>query len=136
VRGSPLLRSIFIVLLLIASAVVLVRLTSAQAPAETSQPTAPAREKSGLQQLPYRLTFSAEVAEMKLSAGEQPAVSEASGTLSAAPGSPLFLTVRWKSAAAAGEHRFAKLVLEPAGKPTITHVFDADGDIDDVFELP
>ena len=31
---------------------------------------------------------------------------------------------------------FAKLVVEADGKETFTHVFDADGDIDDFVELP
>ncbi len=136
VRGSPLLRSILIVLLLIASAAVLVRLTSDRTPAPTIRQEQPAENKPTTQRLPYRLTLSAETAEVKLSAGDQPPVSELSGVLETAPQAPLFLTVRWKSPAATGEHRFAKLVLEPAGKPTITHVFDATGDIDDVFELP
>ncbi len=46
------------------------------------------------------------------------------------------LIVRWKIPTAAGEHRFAKLTLEPPGQETLTHVFDADGDIDDFLELP
>jgi hypothetical protein len=136
VRGSPLLRSIFIVLLLIASATVLARLTSTRTPAQAPLPTIPAESKPSSQRLPYRLTLSAEPAEVKLSAGDQAPVSEVSGVLEAAPNAPLFLSVRWKTPAAAGEHRFAKLVLEPVGRPTITHVFDAEGDIDDVFELP
>ncbi len=136
VRGSPLLRSIVIVLLLIASAAVLARLTSTRAPEKAPLQATPAETKPSSQRLPYRLILSAETAEVKLSAGDRPAVSELSGVLETAPNAPLFLTVRWKTPAAAGEHRFAKLVLEPAGKPTITHVFDAEGDIDDVFELP
>ncbi|WAC17902.1 hypothetical protein OVA24_11670 [Luteolibacter sp. SL250] len=130
------LRSIIILLLLIASAAVLVRLTATRTPAPTARQEQAAESKPTDQRLPYRLTFSAETAEVKLSAGDQPPVSELSGILEAAPQAPLFLSVRWKSPAAAGEHRFAKLVLEPAGRPTITHVFDAEGDIDDVFELP
>lgn len=31
---------------------------------------------------------------------------------------------------------FAKLIVEAEGKETFTHVFDADGDIDDFVELP
>ena len=136
VRGSPLLRSIFIVLLLIGSAVVLARLTSARTPAQTIRQEQPAENKPSTHRLPYRLTLSAETLDVKLSAGDQPPVSELSGVLDAAPQTPLFLTIRWKAPAVAGEHRFAKLVLEPVGRPTITHVFDAEGDIDDVLELP
>lgn len=35
-----------------------------------------------------------------------------------------------------GQRIFAKLVVEAEGKETFTHVFDADGDIDDFVELP
>lgn len=119
-----------------ASAVMLVRLTSTQAPAKLSHPAPPSESKPTTQRLPYRLTLSSETAEVNLSTGNQPPVSDPVGVLEVVPQAAIFLTVRWKNPVAAGEHRFAKLVLEPAGKPTITHVFDADGDIDDVFELP
>ncbi len=60
-----------------------------------------------------------------------------SGTVTIDPANPsLSLVVRWKSPAGEGEHRFAKLTLEAPGQPTFTHVFDADGDIDDLIELP
>ena len=35
-----------------------------------------------------------------------------------------------------GQRTFAKLVVEADGEETFTHVFDADGDIDDFVELP
>jgi hypothetical protein len=35
-----------------------------------------------------------------------------------------------------GQRIFAKLVIEAEGQETFTHVFDADGDIDDFVELP
>lgn len=137
VRGSPLLRSIFIVLLLIASAVVLTRLTAAKAPVTDTPQTVTAPAASKKRELPYRLLLSAEASEVGISAGEQPPLTALSGNLAVPVEHPaVFLTVRWKNPAAPGEHRFAKLTLEPAGKPTLTHVFDADGDIDDVFELP
>jgi hypothetical protein len=60
-----------------------------------------------------------------------------SGILEIDPANPnLSLTVQWKNPPAAGEHRFAKLTLEAPGRDTFTHVFDADGDIDDILELP
>ena len=46
------------------------------------------------------------------------------------------LVIRWRNPPTAGEHRFAKLTLEIPRQPTFTHVFDADGDIDDFLELP
>lgn len=46
----------------------------------------------------------------------------------------VFVAVKWKDATVA--NRFAKLTLEPAGKPTLTHFFEAPGTIEDVWELP
>ncbi len=47
----------------------------------------------------------------------------------------VFVTVKWKDAAREGTS-FAKLSLEPVGKPTLTHYFEAPGTIEDVWELP
>jgi hypothetical protein len=47
----------------------------------------------------------------------------------------VYVTVKWKEATTEGG-RFAKLTLEPAGKPTLTHYFEAPGTIEDVWELP
>jgi len=65
-----------------------------------------------------------------------------------APGDPLngvielntvdpvvLISIAWKDADAPG-HRFAKLTLEPPGKATLVHFFEATGDLDDVWELP
>lgn len=137
VRGSPLLRSIVIALLLIGFAMVLLRLTNTKRPAESStQLSVKPVMTENVQQVPYRLILSAEAAEIQLTAGNASPVSQLTGTLNLLPHAPIFLSIRWKESAKSGEQRFAKLILEPSGKPTITHVFDANGDIDDVFELP
>lgn len=47
----------------------------------------------------------------------------------------VFLTVKWAEPEG-GSERFAKLTLEPAGKPTLSHYFEAPGTIEDVWELP
>jgi hypothetical protein len=47
----------------------------------------------------------------------------------------VFVTVTWKEATSGGDY-FAKLTLEPAGKPTLSHYFEAAGSIEDVWELP
>jgi hypothetical protein len=45
----------------------------------------------------------------------------------------IFVTIRW---AEPGEgNRFAKLTLEPPGKPTRVRYFEAAGDLEDVWEL-
>lgn len=45
----------------------------------------------------------------------------------------VFVKVRWQDAVREGD-RFVKLTLEPAGKPTLTHYFEAPGTIEDVWE--
>ena len=127
---------------LAATAVGLARVTSSRG-ADTSPPLSPAVVKSDARKnaVPYRLLLSAPATEVVLTATNEVrnAASDGniSGTLEIDPANPnLSLTVRWKNPPAAGEHRFAKITLEAAGKETFTHVFDADGDIDDFLELP
>ena len=91
--------------------------------------------------MPFRLLLSAPAALVEIDSGKpiQPPVEgpSLSGTLELDPANPhVGLIVRWKTPASAGEHRFAKLTLEPPGQDTFTHVFDAAGDIDDFLELP
>ena len=138
-RGSPVLRFLLLAIALMATAVGLQRVTSARVKAGP----AAAVEKPAVagMAVPFRLVFSAPAAAVELDAGKviRPAVEAAtvSGTLEMDAGNPqVALVVRWKNPAVAGEHRFAKLTLEPPGQATITHVFDADGDIDDFLELP
>ena len=91
--------------------------------------------------VPFRLLLSAPAAVVEIDTGKliRPPADSAtiSGTLELDPKNPrVGLVVRWKNAAASGEHRFAKLTLEAPGQDTFTHVFDASGDIDDFLELP
>ena len=91
--------------------------------------------------VPFRLILSDPASSIVMEAVETTSLPHGDGAVSGTIGldakSPtLGLTVRWKNAPTAGEHRFAKLTLEAAGQPTFTHVFDSDGDIDDFIELP
>lgn len=90
--------------------------------------------------VPFRLILSAPAAAVEIDTGKviRPAAeTPITGTLELEAANPhVALVVRWKNPAAAGEHRFAKLILEAPGQETVTHVFDADGDIDDFLELP
>lgn len=74
-------------------------------------------------------------ANVPLSRGEN---GELSGTASIDPDNPvIFLKVSCLAKAPNdGQRIFAKLVVEAEGEETFTHVFDADGDIDDFVELP
>jgi hypothetical protein len=139
VRGSPLLKSILVLIALVVAGFGLMRLTnirptvSAPSSVDTTAPIPASTGKS----LPYRLILSAETSEILISSGNESPLRETSGRLLLPSEHPTInLVVRWKTQPAPGEHRFAKLILEPAGKPTITHVFDAAGDIDDILELP
>lgn len=118
------------------------RVTSARDLRQPAGPVAveekpPARETA----TPFRLVLSAPAAEIEVDTGKSIRLpvdgSPLSGMVELDPTNPhVGLIVRWKSPAAAGERRFAKLTLEAPGQETFTHVFDAAGDIDDFIELP
>ena len=140
-RGSPLIRFILLALGLAAAGVGLARVTATRKSvspppvAATGTPALPGK------QVPFRLLLSAPAAVVEIDTGKliRPPADSAtiSGTLELDPRNPhVGLVVRWKNAAAPGEHRFAKLTLEAPGQATFTHVFDAGGDIDDFLELP
>ena len=140
-RGSPVIRFFLLAMALVAVAVGLMRVTSARmAAVPTNATVAPQPVEHSL--VPFRLVLSAPATEVRIDTGSAvPQVSLAQspimGKLKLDPENPhLSLVVRWKNAPAAGEHRFAKLTLEAPGQDTISHVFDADGDIDDFLELP
>ena len=140
-RGSPLIRFIVLAFALVATAAGLMRVTSAKV--TTESPSTPmVSQPVSAASVPFRLVLSAPAAEVKIDTGGLvPAVSlnqsPIIGKLELDAQNPhLSLVVRWKNTPAAGEHRFAKLTLEAPGQDTFTHVFDADGDIDDFLELP
>ncbi len=141
VRGSPLIRFILLTLALIATGAGLVRLTSAKVTGEKPE-TPVISQPVTVTSVPFRLLLSAPADEVKIDTGKpMPALtleqSPVIGRLELDSENPhIALIVRWKNAPAASEHRFAKLTLEAPGQPTFTHVFDADGDIDDFLELP
>lgn len=139
-RGSPLIRFILLVFALAATAVGLLRVTAGRT---TAGPAIhpPIVERAALAPVPFHLVLSAPAAVVEIDTGHviRPIADQSpiAGTLELDPNNPrIGLVVRWKNAAAAGEHRFAKLTLEAPGQETFTHVFDAVGDIDDFLELP
>ena len=135
-RGSPLIRFFLLTLSLVIVGAGLAWLTSAKktTPGVTSRP-APHQELSSLA-VPYQLQLSSDAAVVELDTGISK-VSGTRGTLQLNTGNPyVSISVQWKIPPSAEEQRFAKLILEPAGKPTFTHVFDSTGDIDDLLELP
>ncbi|RYD37914.1 MAG: hypothetical protein EOP85_17275 [Verrucomicrobiaceae bacterium] len=141
-RGSPFLRSFLLAIALAATAAGLARVTSPrQAAHNTTEGTVIEKKPVVGNAIPFRLLLSDPASDVLVTALNElrPSLldSPISGSLELNPANPsLGLIVRWKTAVAPGEHRFAKLTLEAPGQPTFTHVFDADGDIDDFIELP
>lgn len=104
------------------------------------QPPGPILASAKTTAIPYRLLLSAPAASVEID-GAKGAITipadSLSGTIELDPTNPaVALSVHWKEPAAPGEHRFAKLTLEPPGQDSFIHVFDGNGDIDDIVELP
>lgn len=140
-RGSPLLRFILLALFLAVAALGVRRVTSATTAPAAIPRVSDAKPPADAPPVPFRLLLSAPASSVEIDTGAaiRPDTSRnpVSGTLVLDPANPhLSLIVRWQNPPAAGEHRFARLTLEAPGQPSVTHVFDADGDIDDFLELP
>lgn len=142
VRGSPLLRTILILAVLVASGIGFARLThrgtvksEIKKPVETPESVdAPitARFSLILSAPPSSVELDGNAGTLQL-AGDLAA--ELMGKLRIDPKARLVsLKVNWNDESPA--RRFAKLVVEAPGEKTFTHVFDAAGDIDDFVELP
>jgi hypothetical protein len=139
-RGSPLLRSIFMALALAATGLGLARVTAPRNDSLTTGSPPPTALPGG-GDIPFRLLLSAPAAQVEIDTGKVIRLPvdglSISGVLELDSKNPrLGLVIRWKQATARGEHRFAKITLEAPGQETLTHVFDAEGDIDDFVELP
>lgn len=136
-RGSPLFRTVLVLLALLAAAFG-IRSIAVGPVAPPPAPPAPAPET--VSSAPFFLTFSSPPAVVILeSAGEilelKPEGVTTSGRLSLSGDHPsVFVTVRW-SGDDASAPRFTKLTLEPAGQSTQTRTFDGFGEIEDVWEL-
>ncbi|MCH7226305.1 hypothetical protein [Haloferula sp. A504] len=136
-RGSPLIRTIVVLLALLAAAFGIrkIAVDPVSAPVQPPAPVAGAASSA-----PFFLTFSAPPSEVILeSAGEilklRPEGTTAHGSIKLSDDHPtLFVSILWD----AGDDsvpRFAKLTLEPPGQATKTRTFDGLGAIDDVWEL-
>lgn len=136
-RGSPLFRTVLVLLALVAAAFG-IRSIAVETVAIAAPPPAPAPD--AVSSAPFFLTFSSPPSEVLLeSAGEilelLPEGVTANGSLGLSDDHPtVFLTVRWSDNDAAAP-RFTKLTLEPPGQPTQTRTFDGFGEIEDVWEL-
>jgi hypothetical protein len=137
-RGSPLIRTLIVVLGLAIIGMGLAKLGS-----EGPTPPPPAIEapddRAGSIAAPFVLTLSADARSVELESSGQvqtfePDTRILAGTLPLEPGHPtVFITVKWSDPEPSP--RFAKLVLEPAGLPSMNRVFDAQGNLSDVWEM-
>lgn len=146
-RGSPLVRSLVLLALLAAAGAGLLRLThgnprpAAAAPSPTDPADKGPRSHSRTK-VPFELSLSTPAALVRLldPAGQPlfesstPAIREVAALDLTDSTTALIVQIRWANPSAG--HRFARLTLEPPGRPTLRHVFDATGDIDDAWELP
>jgi hypothetical protein len=136
-RGSPLLRTLVVLAVLLLAGLGLARLTapSTPKPVVEDQKPSPAAEASTAT---FELLLSATAKSVSLEAGG-PAVAQESpastltGNLEVVGEQPvIFLKVEWADTTPG--HRFAKLRIDRSGKETLEHVFSAPGDIDDLWE--
>lgn len=144
-RGSPLIRTFLILAALIVSGIGFARLTQKGAALSGGQGTE-ITAQSDSNRIPAKvyLSLSCPVGFLEVKIGEEKveltrdeqwdfvgtAVIDFSNpivTLKTLPGNPKRRGVA---------RMFAKMVVEAEGEETFTHVFDADGDIDDFVELP
>jgi len=146
-NGCPLIRTLIVGLILVAAAFGLHRLTasSGQAPATGSTTISESTISKNGEFVParVRLILSVIPSLIKLQLGEEDVslVRNEQGEFDGAillssSAQVMFLNVKADpSTTVPGTHVFAKLVIEPDGSETITHVFDASGEIDDFLEL-
>jgi hypothetical protein len=140
VRGSPLLRTFLIALCLGLAALPLWRMTQPKAtiPIDTGTPST----NETAMTVPFGLQLSASAKHIILRDENGVTLWESAADVSVEveatwPRLPrsVQIEVEWADAAPAPRY-FAKLRLDPPGRDTLTHVFDASTDIDDLWELP
>lgn len=139
-RGSPLLRTLVVLVALLVTGLALSRLTARQPASRIEAPKeeAVASAGSAMKKASFELILSGTAKEISLDAGAA-AVTQANsagpitGNLELSGESPVVsLKVTWNEASPG--YRFAKLRLEVPGKDTLEHVFSAPGEIDDIWE--
>ena len=140
------LRTFLILAALVVSGIGFARLThkGAEVPAESVEEVTAKNEM-----IPAKvfLTFSEAAGSVQLNSGDRSTMAGLPGNLETMTWREfsteitiekkepvIYLNVVWSQVS--GNRRFAKLVVEAEGRETFTHVFDADGDIDDFVELP
>ncbi|MCW1921770.1 hypothetical protein OKA05_04345 [Luteolibacter arcticus] len=138
-RGSPLLRTLAVLVALLLAGIGLARLTApAATQATVTSVPQDEPESSAIRPATFDLLLSGTAKRVTLEAGGPPLTFEntagpLTGKLALSADKPtIFLVVEWAEAAAG--HRFAKLRFEVPGQETREHVFSAPGNIDDLWE--
>lgn len=145
VRGSPLLRTIFVILGLALAIIPLWKITHRPAVAIIPDKAPKSSPQETQAPCPFTLTLSHQAASIKIAdaAGtvlwqinEPLTTTEFSATLADIP-ETIFLTITWAHlpSTSSGRH-FAKLRLDPQSRASLTHTFDSSTNIDDIWELP
>ena len=139
-RGSPLLRTFLITLCLGLAALPLWHMTRERAATKPDAP--PVQHPTATTTVPFSLTLSAPAKRVVLrdesgaTLWESPSdvAAEVDASWPRLPRS-VQIEVTWSDTATAPRY-FAKLRLDPPGRDTLTHVFDAGTNLDDLWELP
>jgi len=140
-RGSPLIRTLIVLIALVVAGFGLNTLGSRRETHRGLQPPPQTELEPDPKSIntPFVLTLSAPAKRIILESLGQIHTFDVnsqtiSGTVPLELGHPtLFIDIEWADSKPAP--RFAKLVLEPAGFPTMTKVFDSTGNLSDVWEL-
>ena len=139
-RGSPFLRTLLLAGGLLLAGLVLWRLT--REPREAIRPVQPEHEPiATAPPCGFELKLSARAESVELKNREGEVLFQTTRTAGPLLGKfmpdvidpAIFVTIRWADSSAG--NRFAKLTLEPPGKPTLVRYFEAAGDLEDVWEL-
>ena len=136
------MRTLIVLAALLVTGLGLARLTAPMAPpADVVEEPATTPDGGKIPEIHYELVLSAEAESISLG-GCMGAIREGKTmgpvtgvfTASGDDARTVLVNIRWADQSPG--HRFAKLRLEIPGKPTLEHVFDAPGDIDDVWLQP
>lgn len=138
-RGSPILRTLLTALCLALAALPLWRMTHTRPVPVAGIPDVSATETAVT--VPFQLQLSAAAKRVVLRDEADKVLWESSAAVDGMveatwPRLPrnVQLQVDWVTPGA--PRYFAKLRLDPPGRETLTHVFDASSDLDDLWELP
>jgi len=139
VRGSPILRTLLTALCLALAALPLWRMTHSRTAPVADVPGTTVAETPVT--VPFQLQLSAPAKRVVLRDEADKVLWESAtaveGMVEATwPRLPRNIQIQVDWVTPGAPRYFAKLRLDPPGSETVTHVFDASSDLDDLWELP